>query len=86
MEKRKCYGILDEVFPFGKEGLREVPPDCFNCPDRLPCLKAAINTRDGCEMRSDNLRKFPARGFLDRFKRWSQKKELSRLADESRKK
>jgi hypothetical protein len=37
-------------------------------------------------MRSDNLRKVPARGFLDRVKRWSHKKELSRLADEKRKK
>jgi len=86
MEKKACYGILDKVFPFGKEGLREVPPDCIKCPDRLPCLKRAINTKEGCEMRSDNLRKIPARGFIDRVKRWSQKKEISRLAVESRKK
>ena len=86
MEKKVCYGILDEVFPVGEEGLRVVPPDCFECPDRLPCLKTAINTREGFEMRSDNLRKFPSRGILDRLKRWSQKKELSRLADEKKKK
>ena len=85
MEKKECYGVLDKVFPFGKEGLREVPPDCFKCPDRLPCLKIAINTKEGCEMRSDNLKKIPPRGFLDRVKRWSQKKELSRLAGENRK-
>ena len=86
MEKKACYGILDEVFPFGKEGLRVVPPDCFECPDRLSCLKTAINTKEGFEMRSDNLQKIPARGFLSRLKRWSQKKELSRLADKKRKK
>ena len=86
MEKKECYGILDEVFPYGEEGLRVVPPDCLKCPDRLQCLKTAINTKEGCEMRSDNLRKIPARGFLDRVRRWSQKKELNRLADEKRKK
>ncbi|MBN2419571.1 MAG: hypothetical protein JXL81_09325 [Deltaproteobacteria bacterium] len=86
MEKKACYGILDKVFPFGNEGLRQVPPDCLRCPDRLSCLKAAISTKEGCEMRSDNLRKIPAKGLIDRIKRWSQKKELSRLADENRKK
>ena len=86
MEKKKCYGILDEVFPFGKEGLREVPPECFNCPARLSCLKVAVSTKEGCKMRSDNLKKIPASGFLDRVKRWSQKKELSRLAGENNKK
>lgn len=86
MEKKHCYGILDEVFPFGEEGLRIVPPDCFECPDRLSCLRTAINTREGFEMRSENLKKIPARGFLDRLKRWSQKKELNRLEGEKRKK
>lgn len=86
MEKKACYGILDEVFPFGEEGLRVVPPDCFKCPDRLPCLKIAVNSKEGCEMRSANLEKVPARGIIDRFKRWSQKKELNRIAGEKRKK
>jgi hypothetical protein len=86
MDKKACYGILDEVFPFGKEGLREVPPDCLRCPDRLRCLKTAINTEEGCEMRMGNLEKIPARDFLGRVKRWSQKKELSRIAGENRKK
>jgi hypothetical protein len=86
MEKKECYGILDKVFPFGNEGLRQIPAGCFKCPDRLPCLKTAINTKEGCEMRSDNLNRIPASGFLDRVKRWSQKKELCRLAGEKRKK
>ena len=86
MGKKACYGILDKVFPLEKEGLRVVPQECFKCPDRLPCLKAAINTKEGCEMRSDNLQKIPANGLLDRIKRWSQKKEFSRIAEEKRKK
>ncbi len=86
MEKKDCFGILDKVFPFGEEGLRQVPPDCFECPDRLPCLKAAINTKDGCDMRSENLKKIPVKGVLGRMKRWSQKKELSRISGNKRKK
>lgn len=79
MGKKECYGILDNVFPFGKEGLRQVPPECFECHDRLPCLKAAIDTKEGYGMRSDNLQKVPSKSLLDKVKRWSQKKELSRL-------
>lgn len=86
MEKKTCYGILDNVFPYGKEGLREVPPECFECADRLPCLKEAINTKEGYKMRSDNLKRMPAEGLLGRIKRWSQKKELSRLAGEKKEK
>jgi hypothetical protein len=41
MEKKECYGILDKVFPYGKEGLRAVPSGCLVCPERLSCLKTA---------------------------------------------
>ena len=86
MEKKNCYGILDKVFPFGEDGLRQVPPECFECPDRLTCLKSALNTKDGYDMRSSNLERIPTEGVVGRLRRWSQKKELSRLADEKRKK
>ena len=86
MREKTCFGILDKVFPVGKEGLREVPQDCFGCEDRLPCLKKAINTKEGYEMRSDNLERIPQEGVVGKIKRWSQKKELSRLAREKDKK
>jgi hypothetical protein len=85
MEKKACYGNLDKVFPYGKEGLRMVPSECLDCQERLPCLKTAIGTKEGLEMRSDNLKRIPVKGVLDRIKRWSQKKELSRLSFEKRK-
>jgi hypothetical protein len=85
MEKKTCYGILDKVFPYGEEGLRAVPQDCFDCPERLQCLKNAIATKEGLEMRSENLERIPVNGMFDRIKRWSQKKELSRLTFEKRK-
>ncbi|NLD36490.1 MAG: hypothetical protein GX654_06445 [Desulfatiglans sp.] len=84
MERKACYGILDKVFPFGREGLRATPPGCFDCPERLQCLKTAIGTKDGLEMRSENLRRIPVTGIIDRIKRWSQKKELGRLSNEKR--
>ena len=86
MKEKTCFGILDEVFPVGKEGLREVPRDCFECEERLPCLKKALDTKEGYKMRSDNLEKMPPEGILGRVKRWSQKKELNRLAREKDKK
>lgn len=85
MEKKACYGILDKVFPYGKEGLRAVPSGCLVCPERLSCLKTAIGTKQGLAMRSENLKRIPATGMLGRIKRWSQKKELSRLSYEKRK-
>jgi hypothetical protein len=86
MEKKECFGILEEVFPIGQNGLREVPAECLECPERVSCLKEALNTSEGLEMRSKNLERMPKGGLLGRIRRWSQKKELIRLADEKRKK
>jgi len=58
-----CFGVLDRVFPMGKEGLREIVPECFNCPDRKACLQDRA----------------PANGLSGKLRRWSEKKQLSRL-------
>ncbi len=42
-----CYGVLEEVFPLGEGGLREVSPGCWDCPQRVPCLRAATRTPQG---------------------------------------
>ena len=85
MEKKECFGILDRVFPVSDSGLREIVPECFNCPERVSCLKEALSTEEGIEMRSEILDRAPTRGLTGRLKRWSQKKELSRLAELERK-
>jgi len=77
--QKDCFGILDRVFPVGKEGLREIVPTCFECPDKKPCLQAALKTGDGFKLRSEVLDRSPANGFLGKLRRWSEKKELSRL-------
>jgi len=77
--KKDCFGVLDKVFPMGKEGLREVVPSCFECNDRKTCLEAALATKQGLEFRSELLYRIPASGLVGRLKRWSEKKELNRL-------
>ena len=37
----ECYGVLEKVFPRGKTGLREVRERCWNCAERVECLRAA---------------------------------------------
>ncbi|MDZ7695491.1 MAG: hypothetical protein U5R49_00715 [Deltaproteobacteria bacterium] len=78
-KKQKCFGSLDEVFPMGPEGLREVVPACFECPQKTDCLKAALKTEEGVELRSQILDRTPATGLVGRIRRWSEKKSLSRL-------
>ena len=85
MKKKACFGVLHKVFPVGDRGLREVPPECLECQDRISCLRWALKTREGLEMRSENLDRAETSGMVGRLRRWSQKKELSRLMKESEK-
>jgi hypothetical protein len=82
MDKKDCFAILDKVFPKQDQGLREVPPGCFECPDRISCLREAMKTKEGLEMRAQLLIRAEKRGLIGRFQRWSQKKHLSRMAKE----
>ena len=77
--REECFGILDKVFPMGREGLREIVPTCFDCPEKGPCLKAALGTKEGLALRGKTLDRTPSKGLIDRVKRWSERKELSRL-------
>ncbi len=86
MAKKACFGILDKVFPVGEKGLREVVPECFNCPEGTLCLKDALATKEGLEMREEILDRAAASGLMGRLQRWSQKKELSRLIKEHKEK
>jgi hypothetical protein len=86
MAEKDCFGILDKVFPLGKRGLREIVPECFQCPDRTSCLKAALSTKEGLEMRAEILDRASASGLMGRLQRWSQKKELSRLINQEKEK
>jgi hypothetical protein len=84
MEKKDCFGILDRVFPLADRGLREIVPECFDCDDRLSCLREALATEEGIEMREEILKRSPAEGLIGRVKRWSEKKELRRKAGQEK--
>jgi hypothetical protein len=77
-QQKDCFGFLDEVFPRGKEGLREIVPACFDCLDRKECLREALNTEKGLAFRSELVDRSPATGLVERLKRWSERKDLSR--------
>ncbi len=79
---KECYGILEHVFPMGDHGLREVPADCFQCPDRTECMRAALKTREGFHLQEDAVDRSVESGLRGRVRRWSRKKELERLARE----
>lgn len=81
-QRKECFGILDKVFPMGRDGLREIVPTCFDCPDRVACLRASLQTKEGFELRGQALDRSSAGGIAGRIKRWSEKKELSRLEKE----
>ena len=83
--KRDCFGVLDRVFPVGKEGLREIVPECFDCPHKKACLQAALETKEGIDFRGEVLDRTPAGGIAGRLKRWSDKKQLSRLKEQREK-
>ena len=82
--QKDCFGILDNVFPLGKEGLREIVQSCFDCPDRIPCLQEALNTRQGLMFRSEVINRYPSIGLVGRLKRWSEKKEISRRLEQKK--
>lgn len=84
--QKECFGILDKVFPKGKEGLREIVPHCFDCTDRKECLQAALKTKQGLIFRGEIIDRSPARGLMGKLKRWSDRKDLSRRLKQQDKK
>ena len=76
--KEECYGRLDVVFPAGTEGLREVPERCFECQERVACMKAALASPEGIEMQWGMVERDSEKGWRGKIKRWSRRKELNR--------
>ena len=76
--RKDCFGILDNVFPMGNEGFREIVPECFKCPHRKECLQDALKTEQGFQLRSEALDRSSKGGLMGRLKRWSDKKTLSK--------
>jgi hypothetical protein len=78
MADKGCFGELYQVFPMGREGLREVTPSCFGCSELKACLETALSTRQGLALRLEALDRGRPVGIVGRVKRWSERKELVR--------
>lgn len=79
MIHKKCFGVLEIVFPVGDRGMREVPPGCTECHERVDCMKAALASQDGIRFTEEMLERSERVGMVGWLERWSRKKELSRL-------
>jgi len=73
----ECFGALDEVFPLGPDGLRSIRPACRQCGWLTDCLKAAVDSPAGVEMRAERMRAMDQRsggGWRRFISRWSELK------------
>jgi len=83
MAKRKteypyCFGKLDNVFPPGKDGLRETPERCMVCFCKTECLREAVKGPEGIQVHEERVQRAYRSGTISFFERWSRKKALTR--------
>ena len=72
-----CYGILDRVFPMGKDGLRHSPESCMPCSYKTECLRKAMAEKGGITVKEEIVDRAYASGKVSFFERWSRRKSLS---------
>ena len=73
---RSCFGCLETVFPLQEDGLRESPEECLACPDKTPCLRAAISGSQKLTLTEERVDRAYKSGQMGFFQRWSKKKSL----------
>jgi hypothetical protein len=62
----------------GETGLREVPEECLQCPEKTACLRRALESPEGLMVQGAALERTPPKGLLGRLRRWSERKDLDR--------
>ena len=74
-----CFGILENVFPQGEDGLRKSPESCMVCHCKTDCLRTAMaETGDGLRVREECVDRAYEAGMIGFLGRWSKKKSLAR--------
>ncbi len=73
-----CFGILDQVFPMGGDGLRESPEKCMACDHKTACLRAAASGGPGLDLKKEQVDRAYESGNMGFLKRWSRKKRIAR--------
>jgi hypothetical protein len=74
----ECFGQLERVFPMGPQGLRQTPEECMCCSHKTICLKQAMSTTGGLNVREEMVERGEKAGAIGFFERWSRKKKLHR--------
>jgi hypothetical protein len=77
-----CFGILEKVFPKGKDGLRSSPDQCMGCDFKVECLRCAMKGREGLMVQEEIVDRAYSSGLISFFERWSKKKDLHRKIDD----
>ncbi|MEW6673175.1 MAG: hypothetical protein AB1427_15855 [Thermodesulfobacteriota bacterium] len=86
-EHPACFGILEQVFPKGADGLRQSPERCMNCGLKVDCLREAVSGSDGDRVREEVIDRAYRTGVISFFERWSKKKYFrSKLKKETERK
>lgn len=73
-----CFGILENVFPMGAEGLRASPERCVPCIYKTVCLQTAMQETEGLKVKSELVDRAYAAGMMGFIERWSRRKGLHR--------
>ena len=71
-----CFGKLEEVFPPGEDGLRQVPESCMVCLYKTKCLRSAMEGDAGLAVKDERVDQAYEAGMIGFFDRWSRKKAL----------
>jgi hypothetical protein len=79
-----CFGILENVFPQGDNGLRNTPESCVPCYHKTECLRAAMAEAGGLELQEKNVDRAYTAGMLGFLGRWSRKKDIQRRISEKK--
>lgn len=72
----ECFGRLEKVFPPGADGLRHSPAACLACPQKTPCLRAALEGEEGGAVHEERLERAWRSGSTGFLERWARQKQL----------
>lgn len=78
-DRPACFGVLDQVFPMGPSGLREVTAACWDCARRVECLRVAVATGEQAEVIAEEVAgRSDGDGLGGFVRRWSRLKAKNR--------
>jgi len=71
-----CFGRLETVFPKGEDGLRHSPASCLACDEKTGCLRIAMESIKGLDVREEAVDRAYESGMIGFLERWLKKKSF----------